>query len=388
MLRYGNIYPEVHICQYVTEGSFDAYMWQILENKTRFIAQVMRGEAPARTAEEVDVAVLTASQIKAIASGNPLVLEKVGLETELTRLDRLYTTWQAGRNRLRDELAGLPDNIGRAEADWRDQLAAVEARNRNMPGNAEVEKRRFEIKLRRGATIDELVAFTERELAGAQIRQLAPVVQQAALKFGMATLLLGEYAGFEIHASAMCKDRAEDLSTGGFAHTWFYLKLKDHRAQYSFNLTDTDAGIIQSMDARLRGIDKLRDQAAAIYQGLIDRKAKIETELAKGWEYAAKFEELSAKLKALNASMRAEGVDAEEPFYLSELAADALLPAASELNGIEPSAPNLAPAAAAAESMESTSGSAPTAPATATCSPPAAATARTTCCRPSRRSTA
>jgi hypothetical protein len=353
MLRYGNIYPEVHICQYVTEGSFDAYMWQILENKTRFIAQVMRGEAPARTAEEVDVAVLTASQIKAIASGNPLVLEKVGLETELTRLDRLYTTWQAGRNRLRDELASLPDNIGKAEADWRDQLAAIEARNRNMPGNAEVEKRRFEITLLRGATIDELVTFTKRELAGAQIRQLAPAVQHAALKFGMATLLLGEYAGFDVHASAMCKDKAEGLSTGGFVHTWFYLKLKDHRAQYSFNLTDSDAGIIQSMDARLRSLDKLRDQAAAIYQRLIGRKAKIEAELAKGWEYAAKFEDLSARLKALNASMRAKGLDAEEPFYLSELAADALLPLAPELKGIGASVPNLEPAA---ESIESTAG--------------------------------
>jgi hypothetical protein len=62
-----NIYPEVHICQYVTEGSFDAYSWQLLENKSRFISQVMRGESPARVAEDVDLAVLTASQIKAIA---------------------------------------------------------------------------------------------------------------------------------------------------------------------------------------------------------------------------------------------------------------------------------------------------------------------------------
>jgi hypothetical protein len=77
------IYPEVHICHYVTEGSFDVYAWQILDNKARFIAQVMRGEVTARTVEDVDLAVLTASQIKAIASGNPLVLEEVGLETEL-----------------------------------------------------------------------------------------------------------------------------------------------------------------------------------------------------------------------------------------------------------------------------------------------------------------
>src|SRR5499433_4464201 len=68
MLRQGNSYPEVHICQYVTEGSFDAYSWQLLENKSRFISQVMRGEVTGRVAEDVDLAVLTASQIKAIAS--------------------------------------------------------------------------------------------------------------------------------------------------------------------------------------------------------------------------------------------------------------------------------------------------------------------------------
>jgi hypothetical protein len=352
MLRYGNIYPEVHICHYVTEGSFDVYMWQILENKARFIAQVMRGEVTARTVEDVDLAVLTASQIKAIASGNPLVLEKVGLETELTRLGRLYTTWQAGRNRLRDELAGLPDNIDKVEADWQARVAAVEVRNRNMPVNRETERRSFEIKLRPSATSDELVAFTERELAGAQIRQLVPAVQQAALKSGKATLLLGEYAGFDVYASAMCKDRAGDLSTSDLMNTCFFLKFKDHRAEYSFNLTDSDAGIIQSMDARLRSLDKLRDQAAMIYQRLIDRKTKIEAELMKGWEYAPKFEELSAKLKALNASMRAKGIDAEDPFYLSELAADALLPVAPELNGIELPVPELEPAAA--ESIEAT----------------------------------
>jgi len=97
-MRQGNIYSEVHICQYVTEGSFDAYSWQLLENKSRFISQVMRGESPARIAEDVDLAVLTASQIKAIASGNPLVLEKVGLETELLNWRKGGSTRRSSRN--------------------------------------------------------------------------------------------------------------------------------------------------------------------------------------------------------------------------------------------------------------------------------------------------
>src|SRR5262249_49764224 len=154
--------------------------------------------------EDVDLAVLTASQIKAIASGNPLVLEKVGLETELTRLDRLYATWRAGRNRLRYDLAMLPEKIDKAEADLRAHAAATEERNRNLPCGAEIGKRVFTIELRRGAASDETIAFAERELAGNQIRQLVAAVEREALKYGSATLLLGEYAGFGIYSSAAC----------------------------------------------------------------------------------------------------------------------------------------------------------------------------------------
>lgn len=103
ILRQGNVHREVHLCQYITEGSFDGYMWQTLESKSRFISQIMAGEVTARTAEDVDQLVMTAAQIKAIASGNPLILEKVAAEVELTRLDRLYSVWRANRRRLREQ---------------------------------------------------------------------------------------------------------------------------------------------------------------------------------------------------------------------------------------------------------------------------------------------
>ncbi len=350
MLRQGNIYPEVHICQYVTEGSFDAYSWQLLENKSRFISQVMRGEVTARVAEDVDLAVLTASQIKAIASGNPLVLKKVGLETELTRLDRLYATWRAGRNRLRYDLAMLPEKIEKAEADLRAHAAAIEARNRNLPGGAETGRRGFAIELRRGATGDETIAFTERELAGNQIRQLVAAVESEALKYGTAALLLGEYAGFEIYASAACLNVAKDLSQGLFGQASLYLRLKGFRMEYGFNLTDSDAGILQSMDARLRGIDKRFAEAEEIRGRLIDHQARIEAELAKGWEYTTKFQELRARLDALNASMQVEGPITEEPLHLAELAEEAFLPTAPESNGVPAVAPGVEQTAASAGS--------------------------------------
>lgn len=111
ILRQGNIHKEIHLCQYITEGSFDGYMWQTLESKSRFISQIMAGEVTARTAEDVDQLVMTAAQIKAIASGNPLILEKVAAEVELTRLERLYSVWRGNRRRLQNQLELLPADL-------------------------------------------------------------------------------------------------------------------------------------------------------------------------------------------------------------------------------------------------------------------------------------
>jgi hypothetical protein len=86
-----NRFAEVSIFNYVTEQSFDVYIWQTLESKARFIAQIMSGNVTARTAEDVDDMVITAAQVKAIATGNPQILEKVSVEVELSRLSRLYT---------------------------------------------------------------------------------------------------------------------------------------------------------------------------------------------------------------------------------------------------------------------------------------------------------
>jgi hypothetical protein len=120
--------------------------------------------------------------------------------------------------------------------------------------------------------------------------------------------------------------------------------------EYGFNLTDSDAGIIQSMDARLRGIDKRFAEAEETRRRMIDHRARIEEELAKGWEYATKFQELGARLDALNASMRVEGLITDDPLHLAELGEEAFLPTAPELNDFPAVAPGVEPAAASAGS--------------------------------------
>ncbi|MGH9767337.1 MAG: helicase-related protein, partial [Blastocatellia bacterium] len=165
IVRQGNIFPEVYICNYVTEGSFDAYQWQTIESKARFISQIMAGEVTARTAEDVDQLVMTAAQIKAIASGNPQILEKVAVEVELTKLERLYSAWSANRQRLRWQKESLPPHLDSVAREIAGHQKAIAARDQN-------EYDKFMIELRRAVSSAETITFTDRSRAGAHLRQL------------------------------------------------------------------------------------------------------------------------------------------------------------------------------------------------------------------------
>ena len=109
ILRQGNDNEEVRIYRYVTEGSFDAYMWQTLETKAKFIQQVMNGDTSVRTAEDVNGGALTYAEIKAIASGNPAVMEKVRVDTEIRKLDSLRTAHLRRKIEMKN-LIGITQN--------------------------------------------------------------------------------------------------------------------------------------------------------------------------------------------------------------------------------------------------------------------------------------
>src|SRR5450432_1306701 len=113
ILRQGNSNKEVQIFRYVTEGSFDAYMWQTLETKARFIQQVMRGETSVRAAEDLESGALTYAEIKAIASGNPAVMEKVKVDTEVRKLDQLRAAHLNQQHSIRWSIKSLPEHIAR-----------------------------------------------------------------------------------------------------------------------------------------------------------------------------------------------------------------------------------------------------------------------------------
>jgi len=115
ILRQGNGNGEVEIYRYVTEGSFDAYMWQTLETKARFIRQVMSGQTSVRTAEDLDGGALTYAEIKAIASGNPAVMEKVKVDTEVRKLDQPRSAHLKQQHGIRLQIHALPAEIRQRE---------------------------------------------------------------------------------------------------------------------------------------------------------------------------------------------------------------------------------------------------------------------------------
>ena len=319
ILRQGNIHKEVHLCQYITEGSFDGYMWQTLESKSRFISQIMAGEVTARTAEDVDQLVMTAAQIKAIASGNPLILEKVAAEVELTRLERLYSVWRGNRRRLQNQLELLPADLQHLARTILSHEQAIKLRDQT-----DAQQDEFQITLRRSLASEEAITFTERQRAGAHLRQLTFALTREAQSRGRLTSVIGQYCGFEIIAQT--SGRAVDAFSSLFTQTETALRVKASEQAYSFNIGESDLGIIQSIDAQLRGLDHRLEQARTTQSELQHRQTQITTELSKGWEHAAKYHGLKAKLDALNAQLSHSGYEIEAATELSVLDAEALQP--------------------------------------------------------------
>lgn len=116
MVRQGNENKEVAIYRYVTEGTFDAYSWQLIENKQKFIGQVMTSKSPARSCDDLDEAALSYAEVKALAAGNPAIKEKMDLDIQVARLKTLQAAYASQRYRLEDAITiGFPREIQKAK---------------------------------------------------------------------------------------------------------------------------------------------------------------------------------------------------------------------------------------------------------------------------------
>ena len=122
-VRQGNQNPEIHIIRYATQGSFDTYSWQTVERKARFINQVMRGRLDVREIEDIGENTLSFAEVKALASGDPLILDKAKIDAEVTRLHRLERAWNRAQHSLKGTIAGAEDRA----TELAEQIATVHA---------------------------------------------------------------------------------------------------------------------------------------------------------------------------------------------------------------------------------------------------------------------
>ena len=104
ILRQGNLNPKVKIFRYVTEGTFDSYSWQLIENKQKFIGQIMTSKSPVRSCEDVDEAALSYAEVKALATGNPYIKEKMDLDIQVSKLKLMKANHTSQKYRLEDNI--------------------------------------------------------------------------------------------------------------------------------------------------------------------------------------------------------------------------------------------------------------------------------------------
>ena len=186
MVRQGNLNKEVSIFIYVTESTFDSYSWQLVENKQKFISQIMTSKSPARSCEDLDEAALTYAEVKALAAGNPMIKEKMDLDIQVARLRTLKAAYTSQHYRLEDAIAvAFPRQIKGTEHRIRAFEQDIQTAKEHQSYDAD-KKLIFSIELD-GKTYDkrEDAGKALLGLVGAAVRATKPV-------------LVGHYAGFEI----------------------------------------------------------------------------------------------------------------------------------------------------------------------------------------------
>lgn len=268
IIRQGNKNPEVDIYRYVTEGTFDAYLYQLVENKQRFISQIMTSKTPVRFAEDIDETALSYAEIKALAAGNPDIIEKTELDTQVAKLKLLKQNYLSEKYALEDKVIKYyPNEIKRLENRIEDMKEDIEVfNNNNTPDNS------FEKMNIKGTD------FTERKEAGEKIIEICKSMTNPE------PLEIGEYKGFKIILSFDTMDRK------------FYASMKNNLS-YKTELGSDPSGNITRIDNVLNGIET---RLSSIENNLEDTKKNYESAKKEIEKPFPQEEELKTKSKRLD----------------------------------------------------------------------------------------
>ena len=297
IIRQGNMNKEVKVFNYVTEGTFDSYLFQTLENKQRFISQIMTSKSPVRSCEDVDEQALSYAEIKALCAGNPLIKEKMDLDVQVAKLKVLKADHQSQKFRLQDKLlTKFPADIQEANAHIAGlkvdaQLAAAHPQG----------KEEFCGMVIKGVTYD------EKKTAGERLVLACSELPNAEEK------VIGSYRGFEL-----------SLRFDAF-RTEYQALLKGQR-KYTVPLGTDPLGNIIRLDNSLNNFPERITAAENELATLHQQQAAAQIEVEKPFPQEEELAEKSARLAELNAQLDVdekshEPEQDEEPRRSSVLAA-------------------------------------------------------------------
>ncbi len=243
LLRQGNLNPEVEVIRYVSEGSFDAYLWQTVERKARFIGQVMRGRLDVREIEDIGDTALSYSEVKALATGDPRILEKARVDAELTRLERLERSH--GRNQR-----VLSGTISKAETDLPKLAAERQAVEHAITRRVDTSGERFSMSLNG-------TRWSSRADAAIALRNALAAVQPVGEHGYDKPVHVATVAGFDVIATPRrYLEPHLNLELGGVPRSGFSVDYDELRS-------DRPLGIVVKLENRAADLERTRDRIQA-----------------------------------------------------------------------------------------------------------------------------
>lgn len=271
IVRQGNENKEVNIYRYITENTFDAYLWQTIENKQKFISQIMTSKTPVRVAEDVDESSLNYAEIKALATGDPKIKEKMDLDNEVTKLKMLEANYKSNRYRLEDKVVKTyPQEITRTEK----LIEAVKNDIENAQPQGSGENKFTSITIK-GETIQ------DKKVAGEKLLEAIKTVKLNESK------VIGQYRNMDLEVSYNFFTNEHNFTLRGATN-------------HSGELGTSADGNITRLD---NAIDKMPERLNRLEEKLISTKEQLENakeELTKPFEKADELKTKVLRLAELN----------------------------------------------------------------------------------------
>ena len=277
IIRQGNKNKQVYVYNYVTEGTFDAYLWQTLENKQKFISQIMTSKSPMRSCDDVDEQALSYAEVKALCAGDPRIREKMDLDVQAAKLKVLRSDYQNQKYRLEDKLLKhYPEEIQKAK----NRIAALKNDAQIADAHPQ-DKENF-----CGMTIKGMV-FDEKKAAGERLMLACKEMPNADM------MLLGTYRGFELNIRFDSFKNEHQIVLRG-------------ELSYPVPLGDDPRGNIVRLDNAIGNFaDRIADADAAL-DSLEQQKQAAEVEIAKPFAQEEELQTKSARLAELDALLNME----------------------------------------------------------------------------------